>query len=73
MLFFDVGGAWYHKFESFRFYNCDTKRLQDAIAAYGWGVTAQLFGLDLNWDFAKRFDLKDASNFQTSFWIGTRF
>jgi Tol biopolymer transport system component len=73
VLFFDVGGAWYHKFEGFRFYNGDTKRLQDAIAAYGFGVTAQLFGLDLNWDFAKRFDLKDSSNFQTSFWIGTRF
>ena len=58
VLFFDVGGAWYHKFDSFRFYNGDTKRLQDAIAAYGWGVTAQLFGLDLNWDFARRFDLK---------------
>jgi Tol biopolymer transport system component len=73
VLFFDVGGAWYHNFEGFRFYNSDTKRLQDAIAAYGFGVTAQLFGLDLNWDFAKRFDLKDASNFQTTFWIGTRF
>ncbi len=73
VLFFDVGGAWYHKFEGFRFYNGDTKRLQDAIAAYGFGVTAQLFGLDLNWDFAKRFDLKDSTSFQTTFWIGTRF
>jgi Tol biopolymer transport system component len=73
VLFFDVGGAWYHEFEGFRFYNSDTKRLQDAIAAYGFGVTAQLFGLDLNWDFARRFDLKDASDYQTTFWIGTRF
>jgi Tol biopolymer transport system component len=73
VLFFDVGGAWYHDFEGFRFYNSETKRLQDAIAAYGFGVTAQLFGLDLNWDFAKRFDLKDSSSFQTTFWIGTRF
>jgi Tol biopolymer transport system component len=73
VLFVDVGGAWYHDFESFRFYNGETKRLQDAIAAYGWGLTAQLFGLDLNWDFARRFDLKDSSDFQTTFWIGTRF
>ena len=73
VLFFDVGGAWYHEFEGFRFYNGDTKRLQDAIASYGFGVTAQLFGLDLNWDFARRYDLKEASDFQTTFWIGTRF
>jgi hypothetical protein len=74
VLFFDVGGAWYHNIESFRFYNGDTKRLQDAIAAYGWGFTASFLGLDLNWDFAKRYDFKQSQGgFVTSFWIGTRF
>jgi Tol biopolymer transport system component len=73
VLFVDVGGAWYHDFQGFRFYNGETKRLQDAIASYGWGVTAQFLGLDLNWDFARRYDLKQSSAFQTSFWIGTRF
>ncbi len=73
VLFLDVGGAWYHDIQGFRFYNGDTKRLQDAIAAYGWGFTAQFLGLDLNWDFARRYDLKQSSSFQTSFWIGTRF
>jgi hypothetical protein len=73
VLFLDVGGAWYHNIQGFRFYNGDTKRLQDAIAAYGWGFTAQFLGLDLNWDFARRYDLKQSSSFQTSFWIGTRF
>jgi outer membrane protein assembly factor BamA len=74
VLFFDVGGAWYHNLQPFRFYNSDTKRLQDAIAAYGWGFTAQFLGLDFNWDFAKRYDFKQSSGgFLTSFWIGTRF
>jgi hypothetical protein len=43
--------------------------------AYGFGVTARLLGLDLNWDFAKPINpLPDEnSDLRTSFWIGTRF
>jgi len=48
VVFFDIGGAWYHDFQSFQFYNSDTKRLQDAIASYGWGFTVRFLGLDLN-------------------------
>lgn len=73
VIFLDVGGAWYEDFQSFNFYDSDTKRLRDGLAAYGWGLTTQLLGLELNWDFARRWDLKDASDFETSFWIGTRF
>jgi Tol biopolymer transport system component len=75
VIFFDVGGAWYHDFEEFDFYNEDEGRLEDAIAAYGWGVTVRFFaGLDLNWDFAKQYDFdKSEPGFRTSFWIGTRF
>jgi Tol biopolymer transport system component len=73
VIFLDVGGAWFHTVQPFRFYNGDTNRLQDAIAAYGWGFTFNFLGLDLNWDFARRWDLKQSSSFQTSFWIGTRF
>ena len=72
-IFLDVGGAWYKDLQSFRFYNSDTGRLQDAIAAYGWGVSTRLLGLDVNWDFARRWDLKQSKSFSTSFWIGTRF
>jgi Tol biopolymer transport system component len=72
-VFLDVGGAWFHKFQDFKFYNSDTNRLQDAIAAYGWGFTLNFLGFDLNWDFAKQTDLKDAGSFRTTFWIGTRF
>ena len=44
-------------------------------AAYGWGLSANLLGLELNWDFGKRWDGKETltSGFETSFWIGSRF
>jgi len=74
-LFVDIGGAWYSDFESFDFYNEDTKRLQDGVASYGWGITTNLYGLDFNWDFAKLYKpaVEGDSGFQTEFWIGTRF
>ena len=73
VLFVDVGGAYYHGFEKFRFYNSDTGTLQNAIASYGWGLTARFLGLDFNWDFARPYDLKHSGSFQTEFWIGYRF
>jgi len=73
VVFLDVGGAWYHQFQSFRFYNSDTKTLQNAIASYGWGLTARILGLDFNWDFARPYDLKHSGKFATEFWIGYRF
>ncbi|HET7509164.1 MAG TPA: BamA/TamA family outer membrane protein, partial [Solirubrobacterales bacterium] len=72
-LFIDAGGAWYHNFQSFEFYNSKAGRLQSGIAAYGWGFTIRFIGVDLNWDFAKTTDLKTTSKFNTTFWIGTRF
>jgi Tol biopolymer transport system component len=72
-VFVDVGGAWYHNAQPFRFYDSDSGTLRDAVAAYGFGLTVQLFGLDLNWDFAKRWNLKESQGRQTSFWIGARF
>jgi hypothetical protein len=73
VVFFDVGGAWYKDGPSFDFYDSTTKRLKDAVADYGWGLTVRFTGLDLNWDFARRYDLKEGGNFRTVFWIGTRF
>lgn len=76
VLFFDVGGAWFNDFESFDFYDEDSKRLRDGVASYGWGLTTRLYGLDFNWDFAKLYKppvgLED-EGFRTEFWIGTRF
>jgi WD40 repeat protein len=73
VFFFDIGGAWYNDFEEFDFYNSDESRLEDAIAAYGYGVTVRFLGFDLNWDFARQWDFKEGQDFRTSFWIGMRF
>jgi WD40 repeat protein len=73
VIFLDVGGAYYHNFETFRFYNSDTGTLQNAVASYGWGLTARFLGLDFNWDFARPYDLKHSGKFATEFWIGYRF
>ncbi len=74
VIFLDVGGAWFDGIQSFRAWNSDLNALQDAVSSYGFGLTVRFFGLDLNWDFAKRWDFdSSASGFDTSFWIGRRF
>ena len=72
-IFFDIGGAWFPEVDDFDFRDSDG-RLEDAIAAYGFGISTRLLGLPVNWDFSKRYDLKDTNgSFETSFWIGSRF
>jgi len=74
VVFFDIGGAYFRNGPPFKFYNSDLHKLQDGVAAYGYGVTVNLLGLDVNWDFAKQYDFKQTQGgFRTSFWIGTRF
>jgi Tol biopolymer transport system component len=74
VFFLDVGGAYFKNGPPFKFYDSNLHRLQDGVAAYGYGVTVNLFGLDVNWDFAKQWDLKQTKGgYRTSFWIGTRF
>jgi WD40 repeat protein len=75
-VFLDVGGAWLdYAGEEFDFWDEDESRLKDGASAYGWGFTLDMFGLDLNWDFAKRWDFKESvdEGFETAFWIGTQF
>ncbi len=72
-IFLDVAGAWFKDVQSFRFWNSDQSRLEDAVSAYGFGITVRFFGLDLHWDFAKRWDFKESGESSTSFWIGQRF
>ena len=72
-IFFDIGGAWFPEVNDFDLID-DDGRLEDGIAAYGFGISTRLFGMPVNWDFAKRYDLKDSDgSFETSFWIGRRF
>jgi len=75
-VFLDVGGAYYEAGgQEFDFWDSDEGRLQDGVSSYGWGVTINFAGLDLNWDFAKLWDFKDGldDGFTTEFWIGMRF
>ena len=84
-IFLDVGGAWAdYAGETFDFWDSDEGRLspdnlltgeRGPQSSYGWGLTIRFSGLDLNWDFAKRWDLKDdfGEGFETNFWIGSRF
>jgi Tol biopolymer transport system component len=84
-VFVDVGGAWFdYAGETFKFWDSDASHLADddfanqrrgPKSAYGWGFTANLLGLELNWDFAKRWNGKEtlSGGFETTFWIGSRF
>ena len=70
-LFFDIGGAYFPD-QDFKF--IEDGRLRDGRAAVGYGVAFNFLGLELHWDFAKRFDLKDTEGtFRTTFWIGETF
>lgn len=84
-VFLDVGGSWFdYAGETFKFWDSDNNRLapdnfrtgqRGPKSAYGWGFTANLLGLELNWDFAKRWNGKEtfSNGFETTFWIGSRF
>jgi outer membrane protein assembly factor BamA len=75
VVFLDVGGAWFDEFEDFDLWDSENSQLADAVASYGYGITVRFGFLDLNWDFAKRTNLKDSDGegYRSSFWIGTRF
>jgi len=70
-LFFDVGGAKLPG-QSYTFWR--NRRLVDGLAAVGYGISFNMLGLDLHWDFAKRTDLRNVNGkFRTEFWIGEVF
>ena len=44
------------------------------LAAVGYGLSFNMLGLELHWDFAKRTDLRNVyGKFRTEFWIGEVF
>ena len=74
LVFLDVGAAYFDDAEDFDFWDSQENRLADPISSYGLGISAQIFGLPVQWAFSKRWDLKDTlSDFDTSFWIGPSF
>ncbi|HEX9163493.1 MAG TPA: hypothetical protein VF980_17435 [Thermoanaerobaculia bacterium] len=76
-LFFDIGGASYNGTnldtgQKFKF--LQNGRLVDGKAAVGYGLSFDFLGLELHWDFAKRYNLKTTDGkYRTSFWIGETF
>ncbi|MBK5260298.1 MAG: PD40 domain-containing protein [Thermoanaerobaculia bacterium] len=77
VLFFDIGGANFdgrNTFTGEEYKFIEDGRLKDGAASVGYGISFDFWGLSLNWDFARRFDLKDTEGeFRTSFWIGETF
>jgi len=71
-LFFDIGAANF-KGQPFKFRGADG-RFIDGKAALGYGLSFDFLGLELHWDFARRFDGKHTvGGKRTTFWIGQTF
>lgn len=71
--FLDIAGAYFDGIQDFEIWDSENSRLDDAIAAYGFGITVRMLGVDLHWDFATQWDLKESGDSRTTFWIGQRF
>ena len=70
-LFFDIGAAHFDG-RPFRFLR--DGKLEDAKASVGLGISFNFLGMQLNWDFAKRYDLDVMEKgYRTSFWVGQTF
>ncbi len=70
-LFFDIGAAHFDG-RPFRF--IENGRLRDGQAAVGLGISFNMLGLQLNFDFAKRYNLSQTEDeLRSSFWIGQQF
>lgn len=75
-VFVDVGAAWFdlddYK-QSFRF--MEDGRFKDGLASYGFGLSANLLGLPMHWDFSKRWDGRStlSEGYRTTFWVGYRY
>jgi Tol biopolymer transport system component len=84
-IFLDLGGGYLdYAGEEFDFWDSDGGHLAASdpvrgkigpVSSYGWGFTANFGGMELNWDFAKIWNLKEdlGDGFETNFWIGSRF
>ena len=70
-LFVDVGAAHF-KGQPFQF--MEGGKLRDGLASVGLGISFNLLGLPVNWDFARRYvDGSLEKGYRTSFWVGQTF
>ncbi len=80
-LFLDAGAAWYdvdgqqfnHLGEpGFTFY--EDGRLVDGISSYGFGLTINVFGIPMHWDWIQLWDFDEQiGDRQVEFWMGFQF
>lgn len=70
-LFVDVGAANFSG-QPFRF--MQNHQLIDGRAAVGYGLSFNMMGLELHWDFARRWNFKNYDGgFRSEFWVGETF
>jgi WD40 repeat protein len=79
--FLDVGAAWYdvngQKYNylgqpGFTF--LEDGRLVDGVSSYGFGLTINVLGIPMHWDWVQLWDFKDKLiGRQVDFWVGYRF
>jgi Tol biopolymer transport system component len=70
-LFFDIGGAKLPG-QPYTFY--EDGRLVNGVSAVGYGASMNFLGLEMHFEFAKRFDLKNTyGKIHSAFWIGETF
>jgi hypothetical protein len=74
-IFLDIGGGYYSSIqEDFDCWDSDENRLNDCVSSYGFGISFRFLGMNLNFDFAQKWDFKDSiDGFESSFWFGRRF
>jgi Tol biopolymer transport system component len=76
-IFFDIGAANFNGISldtGQRFKFTQDGKLLDGRSSVGWGLSFNFLGLELHWDFAKRYNLKNTEGrSRTSFWIGETF
>jgi len=73
--FLAVGGAYFDVPTYHQDFTCYSNgQLQNCLSSYGWGFSLDLFGLPMNWDFAKQWNFKHTyTGSMTSFWVGFQF
>ena len=73
-IFLDVGTGYFQDDPTYNFFDSDNDRLEDGLAAYGFGVTVRFYGLNMNWDISRQWDFESsAEQTRSDFYIGTRF
>jgi len=73
VFFFDTGGAWFKEQNYSFFAKGEGLKLQDGLASYGFGLSVNLFGYPLHFDWVYRTNFKEKKYYGLNFWIGYEF